>query len=203
MAKKKTLAPAASKQGKSKSPSRVGPLSAKTTGKRAYLSQTDVPALCLAQALRVPRAIAEHYAHKPTTPLNVAAALDISPTSGTFRQIAGAAIAYGLTKGGPNADEISIEPLGMSIVRPLAEGKDTTAKKTALLSPRVIRDFLGKYDKSALPREDIGRNVLIEMGVPSERAAEVLEMIIEGAESLGFLKNIKEKDTSILTPQFR
>jgi hypothetical protein len=96
----------------------------KPAEKRNYVSQADVPSLSLMHALRVPRAIAEHDSYKPTSPLKVAAALDIQPNSGTFRALAGASIAYGLTKGGPNAEEISIEPLGMKIVRPTSEGED-------------------------------------------------------------------------------
>lgn len=161
--------------------------------KRVYLSQADVPSYSLAQALRIPRAIAEHYGFKPTTPLNVAAALDMQPTSSTFRQLCGAAIAYGVTKGGYNAAEISIEPLGMRIVRPTVEGDDLTAKREALVRPRVVGEFLTRYDNASLPRDDIGKNVLFDMGVPPDRSAEVLEMIVEGAETVGLLRTIKEK----------
>jgi hypothetical protein len=162
-------------------------------GKRSYLSQTDVPSVSLSQAIRIPRAIAEHYGYKPTTPLNVAAALEMQPNTGTFRQLTGAAIAYGLTKGGASADEIVIEPMGMKIVRPTKEGEDQEARREALMKPRVVGEFLKKYDGAPLPREDIGRNVLIEMGVPPERASEVFEMIVEGAESVGILRPIKDK----------
>ena len=62
-------------------------------GLRGRLSQEDVPGYSLEQALRVPRAIAESYAYKPTRPLNVAAAMKMSPSSGPFRTLAGAAIA--------------------------------------------------------------------------------------------------------------
>ena len=165
----------------------------KTAAKRAYLSQSDVPSYSLAQAMRVPRAIGEHYGFQPTTPLNVAAALNVQPSTSTFRQLCGAAIAYGLTKGGYNAPEISIETLGMRIVRPTKEGDDVEAKREALLIPRVVGEFLRQYDNAPLPREDIGRNVLIDMEVPQDRVADVQEMIIEGAESVGILKTIKGK----------
>jgi hypothetical protein len=52
---------------------------------RSRLSQEDVPAHSLDQALRVPKAISENYAHKPTRPMNVAGAMKMSPSSGTFR----------------------------------------------------------------------------------------------------------------------
>lgn len=165
----------------------------KPESKRTYMSQADVPSYSLAQALRIPRAIAEHYGFKPTTPLNVAAALDMHPTSSTFRQLCGAAIAYGFTKGGYNAAEISIEPLGMRIVRPTVEGDDLIAKREALVRPRVVGEFLTRYDNAPLPRDDIGKNVLFDMGVPLDRSAAVLEMIIEGAETVGLLRTIKEK----------
>ncbi len=81
-----------------------------TTGprsKRAYLSQAEVPGCALEDALRVPRAIAENYGFQPTAPLKVAAALEMQPNAGRFRLLTGAAIAYGVTAGGPNAPEIS------------------------------------------------------------------------------------------------
>ncbi len=68
--------------------------SATARSKRSYLSQADVPGCVLDDALRVPRAIAENYAAKPTTPLNVAAALEMQPNAGRFRLLSGAAIAY-------------------------------------------------------------------------------------------------------------
>jgi hypothetical protein len=168
-------------------------VSLSSSGKRAYLSQSEVPSVSLAQATRIPRAIGEHFAYKPTTPLNVAAALEMQPMAGPFRALTGAAIAYGLTKGGASADEISIEPLGMRIVRPTREGEDQSAKREALLRPRVVGEFLRKYDAASLPREDIARNVLIDLGVPPDRAPDVLEMILEGAESVGILRVIKDK----------
>lgn len=163
------------------------------SAKRTYLSQSDVPAYSLAQAIRIPRAIGEHYAFQPTTPLNVAAALDMQPNSSNFRQLCGASIAYGLTKGGSNAPQIEIEPLGLRIVRPTSEGDDLEAKRQALLIPRAVGEFLRKYNNAPLPREDIGRNVLIEMNVPHDRAADVQEMILEGAEAVGIIKTIKDK----------
>jgi predicted nucleotide-binding protein len=107
--------------------------------------------------------------------------------------LTGAAIAYGLTSGGYNADTISITPLAMRIVRPTSEGDDTAAKREAFLKPRVIREFLQKYDRAPIPRDDIARNVLMEIGVPTDRTAEVLSLIVEGARELGFLQQIKDR----------
>lgn len=161
--------------------------------KRTYLSQSDVPGCTLEDALRVPQAIAENYAAKPTSPLNTAAALDMQPNAGRFRLLCGAALAYGLTSGGPNAPEIAITPLGMRAVRPTQEGDDLAAQREALMRPRVIGEFLQKYNNAPLPRADIAVNVLLETGVPRERAEEVLEFILQGANGVGLLREIKGK----------
>jgi len=188
--------------GRKKKPSPKTPeknSAAAARGKRSYLSQTDVPGCVLDDALRVPRAIAENYAAKPASPLNVAAALEMQPNAGRLRLLSGAAIAYGVTAGGPNAPEISITPLGMRIVRPTKEGDDLLARREALLRPRVVGEFLQKYNNAPLPRADIAVNVLLEMGVPRDRADEILDFIVQGADSVGVLKEIKGKKYVDLT----
>lgn len=160
---------------------------------RAKISQTDIPSFPLTEALRIPQAIDEHYGFKPTKPINLAAAVKMAPNSSRFRMLCGAAVAYGVTSGGPNAPEISITPLGMRIVRTTVEGDDFKAKREAFLKPRVVAEFIGRYEDAQIPREDIGKNVLQEMGVPKERTQEVLELITSNAVALGFVVDIKGK----------
>lgn len=165
-----------------------------TRNRASYVSQTDVPARTLEEALRVPQAIAAQYARKPTPPLRVASAMGVQPNTGNFRMLTGAAIAYGLTKGGAQAPQIEIEPLGMRIVRPTKEGDDQLARREALLRPRVISEFLRQYDGSPVPRRDIAINVLGDMGVPDDRAEQVFDLIVESARSVGFIHAIKDKE---------
>ena len=160
-------------------------------GGKKYLSQSDVPSWELGQAQRVPQAIADSYRKSPTKPLRVAEAMNMSPGSSHFRQLCGAAIAYGLTEGGYNSDLISLTPLGRRIVAPTREGDDIAARREALLRPRVIREFLSRYSGSRLPTDQIARNVLEEMGVPPGRTLDVFTLIVEGAKSLGFLREVK------------
>jgi predicted nucleotide-binding protein len=157
------------------------------------VSQADVPSVGLTQALRVPTAIVEQYAKEPTRPLDVAAALEMSPTSGPFRALCGAAIGYGLTEGGPNASSISLTQLGRRIVAPLTEGDDDAARRAAVLTPTVVKAFLEKYDASPLPSEKIAYNVLESLGVPASRTQASYQLIVENAELVGFLKRIKDK----------
>ena len=162
-------------------------------GTKTRVSQTDVPAYSLEHALRIPTAIADNYASKPSRPLEVAAAMNVSPTSGSFKMLTGASIAYGLTVGGYNASAIELTPLAKRILSPLEEGDDLKAKREALLKPKIVGLFLNKYDGSPIPKDNIAENVLIGMGVPKERAADVLSLIIESANALGLIQEIKTK----------
>jgi predicted nucleotide-binding protein with TIR-like domain len=177
------------------------PSPAKSSGaeKRLYLSQTDVPGSSLENALRVPRAISENYASGSVTALQLAAALNMSPASGPFRSLCGASIAYGLTDGGSNAQQISLTPLGKRIVKPLAEGDDMAAKREAILKPRVVGEFLKRYSGSPIPRHDIALNVLQDMGVPKDKAESVFALILDSAQTVGLLREIKEKQYVDLT----
>jgi hypothetical protein len=153
---------------------------------RKRLSHGDVPGVSLQQALRIPQALAE-LGKVPSSPVQVAAAVGIKPSSGPFRTLTGAAIAYGLVTGGYNAARIELTELGRRIVSPTVDGDDAAAMREAVMKPRVVNEFLTRYKGSAWPRENIGRNVLEEMGVPANRTAYALEAIKEDAEAVGFL----------------
>ena len=162
-------------------------------GKRTYVSQTEIPNNSLEEALRIPRALTDNYAGKSATPLQVASALDMTPTSGTFRKLCGSSIAYGLTAGGYNAKEISMEGLAKRILAPLEDGDDVVAKREAALRPRILGEFIRKYESSPLPRHDIALNVLTEMGVPRDRAESVYALILDTAQAVGLIREIKGK----------
>jgi hypothetical protein len=161
--------------------------------RRSRVSQSDVPAYPLDAALSVAKAIAENYAFSSVKPLQLAAALSISPTSSTFRMLCGTSIAYGLTEGGYNAAEIIPTELARRILKPTVEGDDLAAKREAFLKPRVPREFLTKYNGNRLPRQDIALNVLEHMGVPDDSTQRTLDLIIEGAKSLGLFTDIKSQ----------
>ncbi len=159
--------------------------------RKTQVKQTDVPRHSLHEALRVPQALADSYAKSPTKPFNVAAALELSPNSSHFRMLVGASAAYGLTDGSHSSDLISLTDLGRRIVAPTEEGIDQAAMREAALRPRVIRDFLTKYNNSRLPTDTIARNVLEEMGVPCDSTEPTLKLIIRGARDVGLLRELK------------
>ncbi len=158
--------------------------------KRVRVSQSDVPAYSLDDALRVVNAISNEYGKQPTRPVDVATALQMLPTAGPFKMLTGAAVAYGITDGGAQAEMIDLTDLGRRIVAPTEEGDDLAARREALLRPRVVREFLQKYDGSPLPSHAIALNVLESLGVPRERAAKTHDLIVSSAEKLGLLNDI-------------
>src|SRR5665213_244650 len=161
--------------------------------KRVYVKQSDVPSASLEEALRIPQAILEHYAGKPTSPLHVAKALNVDPGGTQLKVLSGAAIGFGLIDGGAQAPAISVTELAKTILRPKEEGADLFAKREAVLKPRIFSEFLRNYDGNNFPREDIVTNVLEGMGVPRAKAAETLSRILASAEAVGFIENIKGK----------
>lgn len=163
------------------------------TTRRSYLKQSDVPSASLEEALRIPQAIIDHYAGKPAAPIHIAKALNMAPNGSQIQVLSGASIAFGLIEGGSQATSISLTDLARQILRPKQEGEDLVAKRAAMLRPRVYSEFLQRYDGSPLPRQDIGRNVLEDLGVPRDKTAEVLERIIASAQSVGLLEEIKGK----------
>jgi len=155
------------------------------------VSQSDVPAFSLDRALRIARAIGESYAFSPTAPLDVAVGLTMSPASSQFRMLCGASIAYGLTEGGYNAPAISTTALARRILEPTVEGDEMQARREASLRPRVLREFLAKYEGNRFPREDIARNVLAAMGVPRDSVERTFNLILETGKAAGFFREIK------------
>lgn len=168
--------------------------------KKPYLKQTDVPEFPLDEAIRIPQAIAGQYGKQPTRPADVALALDLLPRGRHFKGLSGSSLAYGLVEGGSQADIISLTELGRRAVAPTEEGDDVAAMREAFLTPRVIREFLERYDGSTLPTDErIARNVLETMGVPSSRTEETLRLIVTTAESLGLLSEVRGKKVVNLT----
>jgi predicted nucleotide-binding protein len=147
--------------------------------------------MTLAGALKIAQSLWDNFAGKSTTPMNLANALEILPSSSGWRMLCGASIAYGLTDGGYNASQISLSQLGRRIVAPTAEGDDRSAQIEASLKPRVATEFFQKYDGAKFPKDSIAESVLVDMGIPRERAARTIAILKENARSVGILREIK------------
>jgi hypothetical protein len=163
-----------------------------TPAKKAQLGQSELPSRSLRDALRVPQAITDNYAGQPTAPHDVALALDLSPTSSGWRDLAAAALGYGLTKGSWSADKIVLDNLGKRATAPTEVGDDERAKAEAVLRPKVVGGFFRKYNKSKFPPDNIAKNVLQqEFGVPAERAEAALKVVKDNGQFVGFIRDTK------------
>ena len=105
--------------------------------------------------------------------------------------ICGASSAYGLTSGGYNAQTIELTALGRRIVAPTEEGDDVVAMREAVLRPRVLNEFLTRYDGNPLPSDNIAGNVLEDMSVPSDRTQQTVGLIVQSAKHVGFIEDIQ------------
>lgn len=159
--------------------------------KRSKVSQTEFPNISLEAALRIAHAIWDQFAGRGAAPHDVAIALDLSPTSGGWRNLCGSSIAYGLTEGGYAATQITLTDLGKRIVAPTIEGDDITARAEALMQPRIQREFFQHYNRAKFPRDDIARNQLVAMGLPKDRAERSVEILKENGTFAGVLRNTK------------
>lgn len=161
------------------------------SAKRSRISQSDFPNISLEDALRIAKGLWDNYAGKGAAPHNVAMALDLSPTSGGWRNLCGASIAYGLTEGGYNASEIVLTELGKRIVAPTSEGDDLIALQEAALKPRLLGDFYRNYDRAKFPRDDIAGNVLVSKGLPKDRVDGLVSLLKRNGDFVGFIKQTK------------
>jgi predicted nucleotide-binding protein len=159
--------------------------------KRSKVSQAEFPNNSLESALKIARALWDNFAGKGAAPHDIAMSLDLSPTSGSWRNLCGSSIAYGLTEGGYNAQQIILTDLGRRIVAPTEDGDDLVAKAQALMQPRVQREFFEKYDRAKFPKDDIGRNVLVSLGLPKDRSERAFEILKENGTAAKIIRETK------------
>lgn len=164
---------------------------AETAPKRIKVSQSDIPGLPLEDALKIAQALWDDFAGKSAAPHQIAMAIGKSPTSSDWRTLCGSSIAYGLTDGGYGAAQISLKDIGKRIVAPTTEGDDIVARAEALVQPRVLKEFFEKYNRAKLPKDEIGQNVLVSLGVPKERAAGTFELLKNSGIFAGVIQQTK------------
>lgn len=159
--------------------------------KRPKISQKDFPRFTLEKSLVIAKAIFNDFAAKGGAPHEIALAIKLAPTSGGWRNLCGASIAYGLTDGGYGANEITLLDLGRRIVDPEKEGDDIKARVEALLQPRIIREFFEKYNKAKFPSSQIAETILISLGLPKDRTTLALQILNDNGAFAGILKETK------------
>jgi len=128
--------------------------------KRKY-AKWNFPRYSLEDTLRVAEAIQDKYNGNPTSPFNLAKALDMTTTSSSFRYITGSSLQYGLTKGGYKAKQISLTDLGKSIVKPRSEKERLISIRKAAHVPETLRKVYEYYGGGKYPdHNEFFRNLL-------------------------------------------
>jgi len=165
--------------------------SSEATGaeKRVYFKQADFPQTTLQQAQKIASALVDHFRGKEALPPDIALELGISPTSSAWPALTGSSIAYGLTEGGVNATVIKLTPLGSQLVAPEAEGEDLSARRLAIVKPRILKEFFERYRRAKLPNDTIAGNVLRTLGLPPERVQTALEIIKANGRYAGIIRD--------------
>ena len=172
-----------------KTAGRTGNKTADTvTRKRAYFKQADFPLFMLQECQRIAGALIDNFGGRDGSPPDVALAIGSSPTSSQWRDMAGAAIAYGLTEGGPQAAVIKLLPLGRRLAAPEAEGEDVAARREAILKPRIALEFFEKYRRAKFPGDVIALNVLRSLGLPPDRTDKALEILKANGRYAGIIR---------------
>ena len=156
---------------------------------RNYFKQSEFPLVSLQQAQKIAAAIVDNFAGAGGSPPDVALAIGISPTSSAWWSLAGASIAYGLTAGGVNANTMTITDLGKKLVAPEEEGADITARREAIMKPRLMKEFFEKYRRAKFPNELIGANVLKGQGIPADRVENALQIIKDNGKYAGVIRD--------------
>jgi predicted nucleotide-binding protein len=158
------------------------------SGKRTYFKQADFPQTTLQQAQKIASMIVDNFAGDGGSPPDIALALGISPTSSAWPALAGASIAYGLTDGGVNADSLKLTSLGRRLVAPEQSGEDLVARREAILKPRILKEFFGRYRRAKLPNDTIAANVLKGLNLPGDRVQSALEIIKANGRYAGIIR---------------
>lgn len=160
--------------------------------KRTRIPQSSVPLLSLSKAMKLAEALYDSFASKPTAPIMLAQAIEISPGSSNWRDMTGASAAYGLTTGAYNSDKIGITDLAKKIIAPTIEGADIEARVEAMLKPETLKKFFNKYNNAKLPKDTIIENVLREeFSVPQDKVKSVLELIKDNGKYTGVFRETK------------
>jgi predicted nucleotide-binding protein len=162
----------------------------KSIQKSGYFKQSDFPRVILQEAQRIAAGLAENFGNDGSaSPPDVALAIGISPTSSGWTFLTGASIAYGLTGGGYNADQIKLTPLGKKLVEPEEEGADVVARREAILKPRILREFFEKYRRAKFPSDVIAINVLKSLSIPADRVREALDILKANGKYAGIIRD--------------
>lgn len=162
--------------------------SAPATPQKKKRVDSDFPKRGLEEALRVPEAL-EKNAGQPLPPIDTAMAMELSPGSSLFRDLASASMKYGLTKGTWRAAHIELTKGGESVIAPKSADERAQAVLNAALQPGTFAQIYDFYKGKKFPESQFFINTVVrEFGVPQEHAKVCEGVFRANMEFVGLLR---------------
>lgn len=116
------------------------------------------PAASLEQALRILKKIYEVNSGNKLTPIELAKALEMQPSSGSFRSMLSASVKFGLTSGQYNSKFIDPTERGHIVMVPTHEKEGAEALVAAFRSVESHQILESEYGNKSLPADEYGIN---------------------------------------------
>lgn len=144
----------------------------------------DFPSIPLEKCLRIPAAIIDQNAGKPTTSQQAATYLGIKYGAG-YRLEASAASKFGLIQS-PDRGMVSPSDLAVQIIRPKSPQDEARGLQAAVLQAPTISDVYMHYRGENLPDDKFFRNALLDsFNVSQDKIDSFISVFVESIKYAG------------------
>jgi len=159
-------------------------------GKRRR-KQRPFPRNTLEEALKIASTIQDQNNGQPMKRIFIADHVKIKPESSNFRNLISSSYRYGLTKGGYQAEYISLTLLGDAITKTKDEKERLSLLQEACQRVNVLKSFYQRYRDAKLPSEDYAKNLLKdEFKVPEEHVDECLNLLLSNGRFSRIIQDV-------------
>lgn len=158
---------------------------------RKRRKQRPFPRNTLEEALKIANTIQDQNNGQPMKKIFIADQIKIKPESSNFRNLISSSYRYGLTKGGYQAEFISLTPLGDAITKTKDEKEKLSFLQEACQRVNVWKSFYQRYRDAKLPSEDYAKNLLKdEFKVPEEHVDECLNLLLSNGRFSKIIQDV-------------
>lgn len=166
------------------------------------ISADALPRRSLEQAVEVAKTLRLVYAAKSVSASELATAMKMNKTHPQFKYLLAGAISYGIVnaEGTTQNRTYSLAETGRKIVAENIPGEAKEAKAKAVLTPTVLSKFFTDYNGHPVPptSEHFANVLEDQFGVPRDRTAEAIEMILANGKYAGILEEQGEGQAPIV-----
>ena len=169
----------------------------KTTAQKTKSArQAKYPRHAVERALRIPKAIYDQNAGKPTTLVDAAKFSTGGKVNGPFRLEVSSAKKYGFLRS--EDGNIVPEERARKAIAPQSENDRTNALREAVLAAPDLADVYNHYRGENLPDAHFFQNALTDrFGIPSDKVGEFSEIFFESMKSAALIDGSGDRPTLI------